>query len=129
MLALATSIKIRAKIDEKLHVFRDIVFGSIFGGFGEGFRKPKSLIFHFFSIKIDIKVAIAKNNDNKHDALSQPPPARRPTPCPKSPMMVFWLHFIEKQAPRLGGKQILAFWPRPQALELRSITFSNTPMA
>ena len=50
MLALATSIKIRAKIDETLHVFWDIDFGWILGRFWEGCGEPKSLIFAFFSM-------------------------------------------------------------------------------
>ena len=45
MLALATSIKIRAKIDEQLHVFGDLDFGRILGGFWKGFGSPKALIF------------------------------------------------------------------------------------
>ena len=48
MLALATSIKIRAKIDEKSHVFWDLDFDRILGGFWEGFGRPKSSIFAFF---------------------------------------------------------------------------------
>ena len=36
------------KIDEKLSVFWDIDFGRILGGFGEGFGRPKSLIFQNF---------------------------------------------------------------------------------
>ena len=50
MLALATSIKIRAKIDEKLHVFGDVDFKRIWGGFWEGFGRPKSSIFALFSM-------------------------------------------------------------------------------
>ena len=49
MLALATSIKIRAKIDEKSHVFWDVDFGGILGGFWEGLGRPKSSIFAHFS--------------------------------------------------------------------------------
>ena len=49
MSALATSIKIRAKIDEKSHVFWDADFGRILGGFWEGFGRPKSSIFAIFS--------------------------------------------------------------------------------
>ena len=48
--ALATSIKIYAKIDEKSHVFWNIDFGWIFSGFWEGFGRPKSTIFEFFSL-------------------------------------------------------------------------------
>ena len=51
MLALATSIKIRAKIDEKSHVFWDIDFEGILGGFWDGFGRPKSMIFGVFSRK------------------------------------------------------------------------------
>jgi len=51
MLARATSIKIRAKIDEKSQVFLDIDFEGILDGFWEGFGRPKSLIFAFFSRK------------------------------------------------------------------------------
>ena len=60
----------------------------------------------------------------------QAPPGQEADPLRADPSrMVFWPHFIEKRAPRAGGKQILAFWPRPQALGLRPVGFSNTPMA
>ena len=58
MLALATSIKIQAKIDEKLHVFWDIDFEWILGGFGEGFGRAKSLIFLFVSYFFDAKLSM-----------------------------------------------------------------------
>ena len=41
--------KNRAKIDEKSHVFLDVDFEDILGGFWEGFGRPKSLIFALFS--------------------------------------------------------------------------------
>ena len=50
MLALATSIKNRAKINEKLHVFWDLDFDRILGRFWEGFGRPKSTIFELFSM-------------------------------------------------------------------------------
>ena len=50
MLALATNIKIRAKIHEKLHVFWDLDFDRILGGFWEGFGRPTSSIFALFSM-------------------------------------------------------------------------------
>ena len=39
------------KIDEKLHVFLEIDFGSILERFWHGFGRPKSMIFTIFSIK------------------------------------------------------------------------------
>ena len=42
--------KHRAKIDEKSHVFGDLDFERILGGFWEGFGKPKSSIFALFSV-------------------------------------------------------------------------------
>ena len=42
--------KHRAKIDEKSHVFWDIDFDRILGGFWEGFGRPKSSIFAHFSM-------------------------------------------------------------------------------
>ena len=42
--------KHRAKIDEKSHVFWDLDFDRIWGGFWEGFGKPKSSIFDYFSM-------------------------------------------------------------------------------
>ena len=50
MSALLQQSMFRAKIDEKSHVFWDIDFGWILGGFWEGFGKPKSLIFALFSM-------------------------------------------------------------------------------
>ena len=41
--------KKRTKADEKSSVFSRLDFGSILGGFGEGFGMPKSFIFAFFS--------------------------------------------------------------------------------
>ena len=58
MLALATSIKIRAKIDEILHVFWKVDFEGFSGGFWEGFGKPKSSIFDFFLRFCDINVEV-----------------------------------------------------------------------
>ena len=50
MSALLQQSMFRAKIDEKSHVFWDIDFAWILGGFWGGFGKPKSLIFALFSI-------------------------------------------------------------------------------
>ena len=50
MLALATSIKVRAKIDDKSHVFWDVDFERILEVFWKGFGRPKSSIFAFFSM-------------------------------------------------------------------------------
>ena len=50
MLALATSIKIRAKIDEKLHVFWDIDFKAILNGFWEAKILDFRSFFDVFSI-------------------------------------------------------------------------------
>ena len=47
---VAKKLKKRTKIDEKLHVFGDIDFGRIWGGFWEGFGRPKSSIFALFSM-------------------------------------------------------------------------------
>ena len=41
-------LTIQLKFDNKLSVFWDIGFGRILGGFGEGFGRPKSLIFQNF---------------------------------------------------------------------------------
>ena len=49
MSALLQQSMFRAKIDEKSHVFWDIDFGWILGGFWGGFWRPKSLIFALFS--------------------------------------------------------------------------------
>ena len=35
---------------EKIDVFWDFVFGGILGGFGEGFGRPKTMIFALFSV-------------------------------------------------------------------------------
>ena len=43
--------KHRAEIDEKSHVFWDLDFERILGGFRAGFGRPKSLIFGIFSRK------------------------------------------------------------------------------
>ena len=40
-----------SKITQKLHVFWDIVFKGILGGFWDGFGRPKSMIFPIFSRK------------------------------------------------------------------------------
>ena len=50
MSALVQPSIFRAKINEKLHVFWEVDFGGILGGFWKGFGRPKSLIFAFFSI-------------------------------------------------------------------------------
>ena len=50
MSALLRQSRFRAKIDEKMHIFGDIDFAWILGGFWGGFGKPKSLIFALFSI-------------------------------------------------------------------------------
>ena len=44
---------------EKLYVFLDIDFGRILEGFWEGFGRPKSLIFAFFSSFFRCKILIA----------------------------------------------------------------------
>ena len=49
MSALLQEKGFRAKIDEKLHVFGKLVFERILGGFWEGFGRPKTLIFQYFS--------------------------------------------------------------------------------
>ena len=41
----------KPKIDERIHVEGDIDFQGILNGFWEGFRRPKFLIFAFFSRK------------------------------------------------------------------------------
>ena len=41
----------KQKIDEKMQVLWDIDFEGILNGFGEGFGRPKSMIFAFFSRK------------------------------------------------------------------------------
>ena len=40
-----------SKITQKLHVFWDIVFKGILGGFWDGFGSPESMIFRIFSRK------------------------------------------------------------------------------
>ena len=50
-----TKWKDRRKIGEKLHVFWDIDFEWILGGFGEGFGTAKSLIFLFFSVLFSMR--------------------------------------------------------------------------
>ena len=50
MSALLRQRLFRAKIVEKSHVCWDIVFGDILKGFWEGFGRPKTSIFAFFSI-------------------------------------------------------------------------------
>ena len=50
MSALVQPSIFRKKIVEKLHVFWEVDFGSILKGFWEGFGRPKSLIFAFFSM-------------------------------------------------------------------------------
>ena len=50
MSALLRQSRFRAKIDEKMHIFGDIDFAWILGGFWGGFGKPKSLIFALFSM-------------------------------------------------------------------------------
>ena len=71
MLALATSIKIRAKIDEKLHVFWDVDFERILGGFGQGFGRPKSLIFALFSMFFRCHFTGAVGKAKKTTKMSQ----------------------------------------------------------
>ena len=48
MSALLQHGVLRAKIDEKSHVFEDEEFECILKGFGEGFGSPKTSIFIFF---------------------------------------------------------------------------------
>ena len=43
-----TNNQILQKIDEKTHIFGNVDFKSILGGFGDGFRRPKSSIFASF---------------------------------------------------------------------------------
>ena len=50
MSALLRQRLFRAKIVEKSHVCWDIVFGGVLEGFWEGFGRPKSSIFAFFSM-------------------------------------------------------------------------------
>ena len=50
MSALATSIKIRAKIDEKSHVFWDVDFEGILGGFWEAKILDFRSFFDIFSM-------------------------------------------------------------------------------
>ena len=47
--------KNRAKIEEKTHVFWDIDFEGVLGGFWEAFGTPKSSIFAFFVVFFRIK--------------------------------------------------------------------------
>ena len=48
MSALLQPSIFRTKIHAKLHVFLNIDFEDILGGFGEGFGRPKSSIFALF---------------------------------------------------------------------------------
>mgnify|MGYP006246129935 CR=1 FL=1 len=48
MLAFATSSKIRAETNEKSHVFWDVDFDGILGGFGKGFGRALGTHFHDF---------------------------------------------------------------------------------
>ena len=91
MLALATSIKIRAKIDEKMHVLGDIDFGSIFERFWEGFGRPKSTIFAFFSIFFRCKILGATWKDKKSKKKAN-----------KRPRVIFLVDFCGLCDP--GGK-------------------------
>ena len=50
MLAILQQSIFRAKIDEKSHVFWNLDFDRILGGFWEGFGRPKSSIFAHFSM-------------------------------------------------------------------------------
>ena len=51
MSALLQQSVFRAKIDEKSHVFWDVDFEGILGGFWKGFGRPKSMFFGVFSRK------------------------------------------------------------------------------
>ena len=65
MLALAASIKIRAKIDEKSYVFLDFDFEGILGGFWKvlGTQNPRFSHFfrYFFDAKFRVQLGRAKN--------------------------------------------------------------------
>ena len=50
MSALAQRSIFQTKIHEKSHVFWDIDFDKVWGGFWKGFGRLKALIFAFFSI-------------------------------------------------------------------------------
>ena len=53
----------RAKFDEKSHVFWDIDFKAILDGFWEGFGRPKSSIFVFFSMNFSKSVSAEQKID------------------------------------------------------------------
>ena len=71
MLALATSIKIQAKIDEKSHVFWNFDFERILGGFWEGFGRPKSSIFALFSMFFRCHFSSAVRKSKKPTKMGQ----------------------------------------------------------
>ena len=108
-------------------------FGIDFGRVLEWFLEAKILDFrtfwNFFPIKIHVKLKLRKKIENCVPYKREAPPQEADPLRAEPSRMALWPHIIEKQAPRLGENQILAFWPRPHALELRSITLSNTPMA
>ena len=104
-------------------------FGRVFGGQNPRFSLFRGCFFDTNRCNMTIKSKLRKTTKKARNLAAGPPCPRGRPLKPRYTSPAFWTHFIEKQAPRAGGKQILAFWPRPQALELRSITFSNTPMA
>ena len=84
MLAFWQQSIFRTKIDEKSHVFWDIDFGRILEGFWDGFGRPKSLIFAFFSYFFDLnfnrffwKAKKSKKIASKEDEVVILGPARR----------------------------------------------------
>ena len=74
MSAFATSIKIRAKIDEKSHVFWNVDFECILGWFWEGFGRPKSSFFlnfcTVFALRDFERNLEAQNLENKTERAS-----------------------------------------------------------
>ena len=63
--------KIQAKIPEKSHVFWDLDFGGVWGGFWEGFRRPKSSIFALFSMFFRCHFSSAIRKAKKSTKMSQ----------------------------------------------------------
>ena len=68
--------KKRTKTDEKSSVCWRLDFGSILGGFGEGFGRPKSLIFAYFSMffRSIFRTAFWKAKKSKKKASAGGPP-------------------------------------------------------
>ena len=63
--------KHRAKIDEKSHVFWNLDFGWILGGFWEGFGRPKSSIFAFFPMFFRCRFSSAVGKAKKSTKMGQ----------------------------------------------------------